>query len=280
MRKAGGARAVAKKRRMARSRGASAGVEPSFEDQRRRQLVSAVVTCMSEEGFEQTTMRNIAERAGVSIGMLNYYFKSKKELVVEAIRHANEGVSRALASADAIPFGPRRLEFILRRTLRNEYPQALPLAFRLAVMAAAAHDADLRREVMGWMEDGRAKFERSIRSGIEGGHYRNDVDPKLLSYVLYGAMTGLAVEAAVSEDLVSLDRVVEASLLILRLFETQPPGGPGLATVTKNAAAAIPDQLEQQLLADPDLTPEHAMTLAAAFRAMYASMKRRGAEAS
>ncbi len=58
-------------------RSASAGVEPSFEDQRRRQLVSAVVVCMSEEGFEQTTMRNIAERAGVSIGMLNYYLQEQ-----------------------------------------------------------------------------------------------------------------------------------------------------------------------------------------------------------
>jgi AcrR family transcriptional regulator len=229
---------------------------------------------MSEEGFEQTTMRNIAERAGVSIGMLNYYFKSKKELVVEAIRHANEGVSRALASADSIPFGPRRLEFILRRTLRNEYQQALPLAFRLAVMAAAAHDADLRREVVGWMEDGRSKFERSIRVGIENGPYRKDLDPKLLSYLLYGAMTGLAVETAVSEGLVSLDMAVEASLLILRLFETQSQPTARAATARKNAPAALPDQLKQQLLADPDLTPDHAMTLASAFRAMYASMKR------
>jgi TetR/AcrR family transcriptional regulator, transcriptional repressor of bet genes len=275
MRKPSVARAGTKKRRMARSRSATTGIEPSFEDQRRRQIVSAVVACMSEEGFEQTTMRNIAERAGVSIGMLNYYFKSKKELVVEAIRHANDGVARALASADAIPFGPRRLEFILRRTLRNEYQQALPLAFRLAVMGAAAHDADLRREVVGWMEDGRSKFERSIRVGVESGHYRSDIDPKLLSAILYGAMTGLAVEAAVSEGLVSLDIAVEASVLILRLFESQPQQT--ARTALKNSSsAAISDQLEQQLLADPELTTDQAMTLASAFRAMHASMKRPG----
>lgn len=174
---------------------------------------------MSEEGFESTTMRNVAERAGVTIGMLNYYFKSKKELVVEAIRYANDGVMRALAAAEAIPFGPRRLEFIVRKTLRNEYPQALPLAFRLTVMGAAAHDADLRREVMGWMEDGRERFEKSLRVGMESGHYRSDFDPKLLSHLLYGSMTGLAVEAAVSEKLVSPDTAVDATLLVLRLLE-------------------------------------------------------------
>ena len=208
--------------------------------------------------------------------MLNYYFKSKKELVVEAIRHANEGVVRALATADAIPFGPRRLEFILRRTLRNEYPQALPLAFRLAVMAAAANDPDLRREVVGWMEDGRAKFERSLRVGTESGHYRSDVDPKLLAIILYGAMTGLAVEAAVSPDWVSLDIAVDASLVVLRLFEQSPHTTARSAPAARATPGAIPDLLEQQLLADSNLTADHAIALASAFRAMYTSMLRPG----
>jgi len=208
--------------------------------------------------------------------MLNYYFKNKKELVVEAIRHANEGVIGALASADSIPFGPRRLEFILRRTLRNEYPQALPLAFRLAVMAAAANDADLRQEVVRWMEDGRGKFERSLRVGAESGHYRSDIDPKLLAIILYSAMTGLTVEAAVSPHWVPLDVVVDASLAVLRLFEETPQKTTRSEPPAHIAHGAIPDLLEQQLLADDTLSPEHAMALASAFRAMYASMVRSG----
>lgn len=266
------ARTALKKRRMARRK--PPGPERSLEEQRRRQLVSAVVACVAEEGFERTTMRNIADRAGVSTGMLNYYFKSKKELVVEAIRHASEGVQRALSSADPIPFGPKRLEFILRRTLRNEYPQSLPLAFRLAVMAAAANDADLRREVGGWLEDGRAKFEKSIRMGVAAGRYRADLDPKLLSLVLYGTMTGLAVESAVSADLMSLDQVVEASLLVLRLFEPSRAARHGNVRNTKPRAATIPEILEEQLLEDPDLTANKALALAEAFRAMYAAMVR------
>jgi len=158
------ARTTLKKRRMAKPK--LAGTDKTLEEQRRRQLVSAVVDCVAAEGFERTTMRNIADRAGVSTGMLSYYFKSKKELVVEAIRHANEGVLRAIASADQIPFGPKRLEFILRRTLRNEYPHSLPLAFRLAVFAAAAHDTDLRREVVGWLEDGRSSSRDPFASAL------------------------------------------------------------------------------------------------------------------
>lgn len=263
------ARAMKRKRRM--SRGKSSMKDGGLEDQRRRQLVAAVVQCMSQEGFERTTTRNIADRAGVSIGMLNYYFKSKKELVVEALRQANEGVIRALAEADTIPFGPRRLEFIFRRTLRNEYPQALPLAFRLAVTAAAAHDPPLRDEVSRWMEDGRAKFERSIRAGIASGAYRADVDPRLLSVILYGAMTGLAVQAAACTENVTVDLAVEAMLKMLCLFEHAPVSPQKPLHGTGGGAMNITDSLESSLLADPNLSADKAMALADAFRALYRS---------
>ena len=267
------ARMVKRKRRM--SRGKSSAIDGSLEEQRRRQLVSAVVECMAQEGFERTTTRNIADRAGVSIGMLHYYFKSKKELVVEAIRQANEGVLRALSEADSIPFGPRRLEFILRRTMRNEYPQALPLAFRLAVTAAAVNEPNLQEEVCRWMEDGRAKFERSIRAGVSAGTYRSDVDPQLLSVMLYGAMTGLGVQAAVCTERVPVELAVEAVLQVLRLFEHKPGISRRPGQKKGKTSVDVPDVLESLLLADPNLSADKAMVLSDAFKALYHSFSER-----
>ncbi len=267
-------RVAPKQRRMARRKPAE--VTGALEDQRRRQLVAAVVECIAEEGFERTTTRNIADRAGVSIGMLNYYFKSKKELVVEAIREANEGVLRALAEADSIPFGPRRLEFILQRTVRNEYPQALPLAFRLAVTAAAANDPDLQVEVCRWMEDGRAKFERSIEAGMKAGVYRSEFDARMLSVILYGAMTGLTFESAVCSKRVPLDLAVEATLLLLGLFEVKSGERSSRESQAAAKGATVPDRVESQLMADSNLAGADAVALGNAFRAMYESFARGG----
>ena len=261
------ARVAARQRRM--SRGKSKMLDGGLEEQRRLQLVSAVVQCMAQEGFERTTTRNIADRAGVSIGMLHYYYRSKKELVVEAIRLASEGVTRALAEAEAIPFGPSRLEFILRRTLRNEYPQALPLAFRLAVTAAAVNEPNLQVEVSRWMEDGRAKFEKSIRAGVANGVYRKDLDTGLLSVILYATMTGLAVQSAACPERVSVDLAVDAVMQVLRFFEHKPRVQQGLEKDRDRVSLNVADALESQLLADPNLTSDKAMVLSNAFRAMY-----------
>ena len=264
-----------KQRRMART--TSRPTDSGLEEQRRKQLVAAVVQCIAEEGFERTTTRNIADRAGVSIGMLNYYFKTKKELVAEAIRVANEGVQRALAETDSIPFGPRRLEFILQRGVRNEYPQALPLAFRLAVTAAAVNDPDLKVEVCRWMEDGRSKFERSIEVGMSNGTYRSDLDARLAAVMLYGTMAGLTYESAVCPERMPVDLAVRAMLMLLGLFEAKPREPQVGTRGTPGRPASLPDHLESQLLGDSNLSGPDAVALGAAFRAMYEEFTRAAA---
>ena len=258
----------AQSKRKSRTKKRASVPEGALEEHRRRQLVAAVVECIAEEGFERTTTRNIADRAGLSVGMLNYYFDSKKELVAEAIRRANEGVQTALAESASIPFGPRRIEFIIRRTLKNEYPQALPLAFRLAVTAAAAHDSKLQGEVGRWMEDGREKLERSLRVAIESGAYRAEMDPTLLSVALYGAMTGLAVQAAACPKGLPVDRAVEALLLLLRLFQRKTSEG-AEGAAERPADTDVISVVESQLFADPGLSTQNAVALASAFKAMY-----------
>jgi AcrR family transcriptional regulator len=262
----------AQSKRKSRTRKRASAPEGALEEHRRRQLVAAVVECISEEGFERTTTRNIADRAGLSVGMLNYYFESKKELVAEAIRHANEGVQTALAESASIPFGPRRIEFIIRRTLKNEYPQALPLAFRLAVTAAAAHDPKLQGEVCRWMEDGREKLERSLRVAIESGAYRPEMDPTLVSVALYGAMTGVAVQAAACPKGLPVDVAVDALLLLLRLFQRIPREG-GDVSPEGPADADVISVVESRLFADPQLSTQNAVALASAFKAMYEAFR-------
>ncbi|TWF77580.1 TetR family transcriptional regulator [Pseudonocardia hierapolitana] len=44
-------------------------------------IVSAALELFRERGFDGTTMRAVAERAGVSVGNAYYYFSSKDELV-------------------------------------------------------------------------------------------------------------------------------------------------------------------------------------------------------
>lgn len=62
---------------------------------RRKQIVEAAAACIVEQGIHQTSIRDIAKSAGISLGNLYNHFKSKDELVAEIA---------ALEAEDLVPF--------------------------------------------------------------------------------------------------------------------------------------------------------------------------------
>src|SRR5438094_6228569 len=50
-------------------------------EQTRALILETALTLFRERGYEETTMRAIAERAGVALGNAYYYFRSKAHLI-------------------------------------------------------------------------------------------------------------------------------------------------------------------------------------------------------
>src|SRR5213083_2137165 len=50
-------------------------------EETRRQILETALTLFRERGFDETTIRDIATRAGLSLGAAYYYFKSKEAIV-------------------------------------------------------------------------------------------------------------------------------------------------------------------------------------------------------
>ncbi len=66
----------------------------------RQIILEAVVTCIEKYGIDKVTTRKIAQEAGTNLASINYYFRSKDELVNEAlsmtIKHMMEDVFSAI----------------------------------------------------------------------------------------------------------------------------------------------------------------------------------------
>jgi len=53
---------------------------------RRAQVINAALECLAEKGFEELTLDIVADKAGVSKGILMYYFENKKDLLLQSFR--------------------------------------------------------------------------------------------------------------------------------------------------------------------------------------------------
>ena len=52
---------------------------------RRKQLIDATVTCISKHGISGTTLTAVTKEAGLSLGLVNFHFKSKDALLTATL---------------------------------------------------------------------------------------------------------------------------------------------------------------------------------------------------
>src|SRR3974377_599493 len=80
----------------------------------RRKIYEAAMEMFREKGFEETTMRDIAAKAGVALGGAYYYFASKDAIVLAFFREITESSNQMIVDALA---GQKKLKERVRSVL-------------------------------------------------------------------------------------------------------------------------------------------------------------------
>src|SRR5437660_3795938 len=130
---------------------------PKSEETRGRILTSAMELFRSH-GFEETTMREIAQEAGVALGSAYYYFESKEALVMAFYQQAAEDmhplIVQALSEQKDLA---RRIRAVLDVKFRYFEPN------RKFLGALCRHAADPEHPLSPFCEETRDTREADIR---------------------------------------------------------------------------------------------------------------------
>src|SRR5207249_9396963 len=68
---------------------------------RRTAIVRATIRCLARDGYTGLTMKKVAREAGVSQGILHYYFADKRAILVAALETVTADLDRRVAAAQA-----------------------------------------------------------------------------------------------------------------------------------------------------------------------------------
>lgn len=112
------------------------------EERRRDDLIAAALDLVAEGGLHAATVRAIAERAGVTPGLIRHYFTSKEELTRVAYQRLMERM--ITDSAAVLLFGPDDPAAQLARFVAASVSP--PVADPVAVGLWAAFVHDVRRD--------------------------------------------------------------------------------------------------------------------------------------
>jgi AcrR family transcriptional regulator len=183
-------------------------------DQRREQMLHAALEVISARGYADTRIADVAERAGVSPALVIYYFKTKDQLLTEAIRHYEDtwytvGRSRMAGLASA---AERLEEFVAMSCLTEADPEPdSSWALWLDFWAQAARNAEVAGVRQKSDERWREVISALVHEGQEAGEFRQ-VDAETFAIYLSTLLDGLTIQIALNDPVVDAVNAFELSM--------------------------------------------------------------------
>jgi AcrR family transcriptional regulator len=188
----------------------------AIEQRRRRHILRVVAAVVAEEGFNGATMRRIAERAGVSTGMLTYYYTNKREIINDMMAQVYGRLIESLSALLADERGSERIEAAFEFMLEGSRKGSFPMSFWLAYFAEALHDEELRCTAIEGTNRLRNVFRGAVAAGIKSHDLRADLDPDAAADILMCMWQGTRVEVGLYK--IGEERALRALRQVLALM--------------------------------------------------------------
>ena len=191
-----------------RSPGRPAASDAGDGDSQRTRLLDAALARFVRDGISATTARGIAEEAGVTPALLNYYFGGRESLqqavVEERLMPVLRGIREQLSMAGDDPAA--LIEGFIRAIGRAvvEYPWLPTLWLREVLL-----DGGALREV--FLRQGADMLPRALVARFDAakraGRLNPDIDPRLLMISLVGLTLFPAAAAPIWRQVFAADDI-------------------------------------------------------------------------
>jgi AcrR family transcriptional regulator len=188
----------------------------SLSGEKAQRIVEAMRRSVARRGSAGSTFDHVSREAGVSRGLLHYYFGTKEQLLVEAVRRdcevrmerLQEYVSKARTVDDFIDLMVHSLEETVR-----EDPDYVTLVFEMFTLSRRNEEiadeyAELMRRTRGQLADMLAAAEKL---GVIHLH----ADPDAVAEILFALADGFALRM-LSEPEKDFGTATEAGKLMAR----------------------------------------------------------------
>jgi AcrR family transcriptional regulator len=174
-----------------------------IETARRAQIVQAAIDAIAELGYGRASLARIAERLGISKGVISYHFAGKDDLIKEVIREVVEqgkAYMRPRIAAESSGAGILRAYIESNLAFMREHRNHLVAIVEIGRNGLSADvgrrfygDADIQAAVQV-LDDLLARFQRA-------GEFRDDFDPQVMAVAIRAAIDSVPPRLAHDPEL-------------------------------------------------------------------------------
>jgi len=190
----------------------------------REKLLAGAVQCLQEKGYAQTTARDIAAAAGVSLAAIGYHFGSTEGLLGAALQQAmadwGDELERALRADEAVPGRSPAATFagIWDRVIASVSTHRSLWSTQFELVTQLDRQPQLRAEFLGSQQQARFGLA-ALFADIDPDH---DPDAAELVGTFYQALlTGVVVQHLIDPEHAPSGHDLARAL---RTVASRPPG--------------------------------------------------------
>ena len=180
-------------------------------------MLAAAAQLITERGFSETRIADVAERAGASPALVIYYFGTKDSLLTEALRWSErsfyEAADEMLRRTRSLR---RRLQTLVSWTLVPDREADLRYwGLWLDLWAQAFRHPEVKRDRAELDQRWRDLIRRVVQDGIDNGEIEK-VDVDSFAVMWAALLDGLAVQVALEDPKVDGKRAQRVAMAIAR----------------------------------------------------------------
>jgi len=198
--------------------------ERRLDSDKARRIVAAMRSSVARRGAAGSTFDHVAQEAGVSRGLLHYYFGSKERLLVEVVRHDADvrvaAIEERLRDAGSLDAIVQALVWGLEQFVAED---AGSHAVIHELLSVARRNDDVREEIAALYRRVRAEVAEILVEKEREGIVRLRSDAEAVVSIFLALADGLEVQLTSDTDWASSD-AVDTAVSVARYLLGDPRG--------------------------------------------------------
>ena len=169
-------------------------------DERRDKILASALSLFATKGLAATKISDIAEKTGMSQGLVYHYYQSKEQIFICLIRQAMERMNEAAQNLEKLPITAReKVVLAVEGLVKGIETNQSTASYYFLITQTALTEAypEEAKEIIRTQND--VKYEimvRIFRQGQLDGTVKN-FDPQQMATQLFSSINGLALNKAI-----------------------------------------------------------------------------------
>jgi AcrR family transcriptional regulator len=192
------------------------------KEQKINEILKNSLKILAKNGYENTTIANIANKSSVSRGILHYYFSDKEDLVSKVLAYSSENVIQATIKGIKGKTPEEIVDNIIKDSIQSFRDNPDFFAFLFEMWCASRRSEKIKDELVNCSIKVTKSIKKVLDEAIQNGILKvSTKNTEEMSKVLLALFNGIAFEKLMesSQDLENSKYWIQVRSILLSVLD-------------------------------------------------------------